>query len=864
MDTEAPLRARSSRRRERLVQVSALSVAAQSGSVEARKALKQAAARDKGLESFLFDTTPRSSTALPAVRSALSRPPRTAPSPEKLRSCSTRSTAVNPRRRPCESLMTRVSPGRSVQERVACAIAQRRQMDRLSALPETALMDSYQPRRSRAIFVCSDGVKLPYEVLGEPSLEVRSFSVVVIHDVFDTLDATKIFFRRLAVRHAGCQVLVYNYAGQAGSSFASCRLDSTTHARHLNELCCHVDKEGVMLLSSSPFLLAGIGLGFRIAAQFVELLHGDTNRSDARIRGRLSGIVGLNGFLRVDAQLAACFRAALAAFENFPPDRPDLPVSYLARFLFSDDYLARVPPRLALNIYTAVANPITLQGRLALIKGLLADTHTSLSPELPLVLLQSTQDALVSPAQADALSEKHRVRHVWSHELDPALGARGRALVRETIWMRPNHGPNAACVIWVKAGHELRQESARVVDDLFEAMVPYAEFTDDDNHYEPKQEKSSTPSRTSPETTSPTPVPAPAPPSQPRVVEASAPTPADSDGEVIQIAGGDALLLLGSVHLTLSMAHTPPDTFSSSVRAALVNDVASVLDRLGGVRVAAANIQVKSVGTNIVDLKITELSPEEATVLGNALYAKLHHPVLPTYWADHELASVVARKEVRRSTRPVVLESPRSVEIDPPPVRHDEERVVATAEQRRAGRYTDEVAPARVAIQARHCLETRAAAMQGTPGTEDREQSQRSASDQDDLPAERLRLRYGEMQRQAEVDAADAELVHASLVPEYRPPSGEAAPVLRPMPVEYKETAVPASILRRNDVVRALSSPPTTKRNQQSAPAEDEAQTIKREMASAYLIRETDLLSIIHAQHRRCRPSDPASGSRAL
>ncbi|KAJ8599363.1 hypothetical protein CTAYLR_007016 [Chrysophaeum taylorii] len=852
----------------------------------------------------------------------------------------------------------RVSPGCTVQERVARAIAQRRQMERLAMLPENNLMVSYNARRPRAVFVCSDGARIPYEVLGDPSLDVRSFSFVVVHDIFDTLDSTKIFFRRLAQRHAGCQVLVYNYAGQAGSSFAASKdlargIDAMTHARHLNELMKHVDSRGDMLLGQSPFLLVGIGFGFQICAQLATMYFGDNDRLRVQdsIRGRLRGLVSINGFVHVDSQLAAALRAALSAFKTFPTDRPDLPVSYLSRFLFSDDYLATVHPRLALNIYTAVANPISLDGRIALIRGLLNDAAASKLPSnipVPLVILQSTQDALVSPSQVDSLLGAHHVRHLWSHELEAkdgvisssALGARGQALIRETVWSRLNVAPNLACVVWVKAGHEVRQEAPKVVDGLFEAIVPYAEFDGIDDTYVPEvspaaarhlEHFSSSSSRNNspsaravaPETANiPSSAPlAPLVPSQNRGAlpidndnykveeECGSPVAAGNDDDAsassnldedrppsakhnheeieegpidIDSAHNSSMpTFTGTVSLSLSLSRMIPDDFTETVRAALINDVASVLTKLGGIAIAAGDVQIQAVKSGTMKLKVSGgMSPDEAKVLGTVVHTKLRQPLLPAYWADHEVASVSARREVRmnwvkkpskaasasaeRQDRDAedafsqaavvgIEASPsKGAETEQPPVESssddivssssssssaatrvavlsDETQLVATAEQRKARRYAERVAPAHVAVLSQNELDKKAVDQQQLAETDESKPDTNAGN-------ERVQLQYGEMQRQADVDEANLRVVEAGIVSDYEPPKGEAGPVIRPSPVEYKEGVVPSSILRRNDPSRVLASPtlgPSSSR--QPTVEKDESQSIKREMASPQL-----------------------------
>ena len=66
--------------------------------------------------------------------------------------------------------------------------------------------------------------------------------------------------------------------------------------------------------------------------------------------------------------------------------------------------LFQVSTPLALNIYTAVHNPISVKGRLQLCKGALAhvDTRPVLSEiDIPVVCIQSTQNNFVKPLHTD-------------------------------------------------------------------------------------------------------------------------------------------------------------------------------------------------------------------------------------------------------------------------------------------------------------------------------------------------------------------------------------------------------------------------------------------------------------------------------
>lgn len=55
----------------------------------------------------------------------------------------------------------------------------------------------------------------------------------------------------------------------------------------------------------------------------------------------------------------------------FPENRPDLPVAFYAKHIFSDGYLKAVSPEMALRIHTAVTNPISVMGRIRLAQGAL-------------------------------------------------------------------------------------------------------------------------------------------------------------------------------------------------------------------------------------------------------------------------------------------------------------------------------------------------------------------------------------------------------------------------------------------------------------------------------------------------------------
>ena len=62
----------------------------------------------------------------------------------------------------------------------------------------------------------------------------------------------------------------------------------------------------------------------------------------------------INGFSYVDERLASVLHDCVNVFSLCPKTRPDLPVYFYSRFLFSKKFLSKVSSAMALNMYTAV------------------------------------------------------------------------------------------------------------------------------------------------------------------------------------------------------------------------------------------------------------------------------------------------------------------------------------------------------------------------------------------------------------------------------------------------------------------------------------------------------------------------------
>lgn len=301
------------------------------------------------------------------------------------------------------------------------------------------------------VFQLDAETAVPYCIMGRSRPGVPLFHFVVIGDIFDTYEQYQILFRKVVQRMPGLRVLLFNYPGQA---FTEWRKDVVLN----NEYCAGVLQALMTYLGPSgtgefsldggeaPFHLMAIGNGGPIATYFAAAYHGS--------HPNMRSLLMVNGYAHVDAHTAGVLHDCMNVFACSPPTRPDLPVYFFARFLFSPSYLAKVGAPLALNLYTAVSNPISLQGRIALCQGALAhvDTRPALpNLNLPIVLVASSKDGFIKPSHVAVMVE---ARGGEVRSIKRALTERARA-----------------AVIWLRAGHEVFQEARKPMVNLLEQLA---------------------------------------------------------------------------------------------------------------------------------------------------------------------------------------------------------------------------------------------------------------------------------------------------------------------------------------------------------------------------------------------------------
>eukprot|EP01041_Mallomonas_annulata_P003889 gene3889-7762_t len=402
--------------------------------------------------------------------------------------------------------------------------AQKKAVDRLSSQNKANAGGMVASKEFR----CRDGItKMPFISFGTYSPNTERYGFIVVQDFFDTCDATAINFKPIVVRHDGCQVLCFNYPGQANTVWprpppaerqrgaVEPVLNNDWIADRLHELLQFADANGDLILKNTNFHIVGIGNGACIASAFLQRWSMHELYSSS-----IRSLISINGFLTPDPQLSSILHSATQVFESTPHSRPDIPVSFWSRFIFSEDYLSRVHPNLALNIHTAITNPITSDGRLKLARGCLLhrDLRGGLNPDMkpdvaagaigdeesvqlcsvdiPIILLQSTDNLLVNAANVDPFLAGRRAKHLWSHQLNllgesvvggdvtsplwvgrrssgPADYGRSSILGKSGLRMllQTTSDPRGAFVMWVKAGHVIQQENKTALLDLLDALA---------------------------------------------------------------------------------------------------------------------------------------------------------------------------------------------------------------------------------------------------------------------------------------------------------------------------------------------------------------------------------------------------------
>ena len=226
------------------------------------------------------------------------------------------------------------------------------------------------------------------------------FNIIICHDIFDTLERFKIFMSPIVSQYPGIQVLLWNYPGQSYTKIADGQICNNVFlVECLEKLLSKIGAGGSKEFDSSrPYFLLGYGCGGSVASLYA------AKCSCSLLRALLL----INPLSFADAHFTSVMHDCRNIFDCSPELRPDLPVYFYSRFLFSPTYLEKVSTPLALNIYTAVHNPITLRGRIKLCDGMLKTVDVRplvKSIHSPIICINGNCSALMRPIHLQSFSQ---------------------------------------------------------------------------------------------------------------------------------------------------------------------------------------------------------------------------------------------------------------------------------------------------------------------------------------------------------------------------------------------------------------------------------------------------------------------------
>jgi pimeloyl-ACP methyl ester carboxylesterase len=320
-----------------------------------------------------------------------------------------------------------------------------------AAAAESEVNDDQQMMMS--IFHLDDSTSLPYRILknrashtNESSTTPLFYNLIVCNDIFDHYERFIALFMPMVMRYPSLQVLLWNYPGQALTTYANnISMDNIFFSDCLHKLLSWVGDSGTKEFETTrPFYIMGVGCGGSVATLFA------SRHQEQSLRA----ILLINPLLFIDSHLASVVHDCRNAFSCSPEARPDIPTYFFSRFLFSTEYLQRVSAPQALNNYTSEPNPITIKGRLKLCQAVLnfVDVRDNIqSIHRPIISIHGQSSCFVRPSQAAYLLNG---RHCC-----------------ETIFQALRGKANSSIVYMVKGGHELMQEKRGSMSILIEQLL---------------------------------------------------------------------------------------------------------------------------------------------------------------------------------------------------------------------------------------------------------------------------------------------------------------------------------------------------------------------------------------------------------
>lgn len=224
------------------------------------------------------------------------------------------------------------------------------------------------------VLVCDENTAIPYILLSNKlskenphKHEINREVLIVVLDFFDNFMTFLDFFEGFLMKSSeNLHILLFNYPGQAYTYFSpNSTYNNSYNATLLDLLLFDLQRNSEILLRSDNFRLLGFGNGANILSFFLTL-------HDSSIVNFKQCLL-FNPFLYVDDMLSDILNKSIEVFRKFPLDEPEMCLIFEETF---NRQMTEAPDFSKLKSRYA-KNPITIEGRLAVLRGTLENENIS-------------------------------------------------------------------------------------------------------------------------------------------------------------------------------------------------------------------------------------------------------------------------------------------------------------------------------------------------------------------------------------------------------------------------------------------------------------------------------------------------------
>ena len=248
-------------------------------------------------------------------------------------------------------------------------------------------------------FVYNTSVGIPYMILESSIMEGKQMkTVVVCNDLFDNFIDMIEQYKELVETLDCLRIVLFNLPGQAFTSY-------DPQETYNNEFCSvlvdtllfHLEETGQINLMNGDFYFVGFGFGGNVLAH---LLH---NAQD--IIPNIKGLLAINSFTSINAKMVEMLDQLGKVLMECPPEMTDLPYNYQS-ILYGG-----APLKLADAVSKVASNPISIDGRLTVIRGVKQSidiTRQFQSIKTPVFVVRSTRNCMVPLENMDSMMKISR------------------------------------------------------------------------------------------------------------------------------------------------------------------------------------------------------------------------------------------------------------------------------------------------------------------------------------------------------------------------------------------------------------------------------------------------------------------------